>query len=160
MRSDLYVNHFAITFSNWTSEVNQDGFRFGSEINGFAKQKIGIIIEMCKSDLMKEKEYPAEDLLKFGERVLHHMYKNHLIHTDIKEENIMICNGDLKLGDFGLMSRTIDRAKGFSGTMGYITGLCVSKEPETGILVILLIQSCSLLLVNLTFISRPTFHYW
>ena len=39
---------------------------------------------------------------------IEHLHQRGLVHRDIKSENILFCNGTLKIADFGFCAKTID----------------------------------------------------
>jgi serine/threonine protein kinase len=60
-----------------------------------------------------------------------HLHEKNIIHRDIKPENIMVCDGVLKLCDFGYATGIIKgkRRNTFCGTLDYLSPEMVLKTP-------------------------------
>ena len=55
---------------------------------------------------------------------LHHMHKKHILHRDIKAQNIFLTiNNIIKIGDFGIsksLDNTLEKARTVIGTLYYV----------------------------------------
>lgn len=49
-----------------------------------------------------------------------YMHNNMIIHRDLKIENIVMVDGQAKLGDFGLAVYAKEKVSGYCGTPGFI----------------------------------------
>ena len=78
-------------------------------------------VEKCMHELKRKKlTIPSEDTALIAERVLNALYElriQHIIHKDIKPDNILIgCDGEVKIGDFGICTFTNKDSEALSGT--------------------------------------------
>jgi serine/threonine protein kinase len=91
-----------------------------------------LLLEKCQSDLKqymndngvdkqsRQKVYRSMliNLMNFLPQVLNELKNLGIIHFDIKNENILICNGSLKLGDFGA-AKLLSEKLNMRGTIGF-----------------------------------------
>ena len=64
---------------------------------------------------------------------LHHMHKKHILHRDIKSQNIFLTKNDIiKLGDFGIsksLNYTLEKARTIIGTPYYLSPEIIQNIP-------------------------------
>lgn len=100
-------------------------------------QNLHIVMNFCDggdlSDLIRKQEesgtpFPEAQILKWLSQLLmavKHIHQNHIIHRDIKSQNIFIeKSGRVRLADFGIskaMESTLAQAKTFIGTPYYLS---------------------------------------
>ncbi|EGR32355.1 protein kinase domain protein [Ichthyophthirius multifiliis] len=114
--------------------INLYGF-FVENQNFYLIQEIAAGIELF-SELMKQpqKRYPEMKVAIYIRQIIHslmYLHEQNIIHRDIKPENIMVCDGVLKLCDFGYATGIIkkQRRKTFCGTLDYLSPEMVLKQP-------------------------------
>jgi serine/threonine protein kinase len=80
------------------------------------KNNTYIITELCDSDLSKvvKKGLAEEDACAYMQQIVkgyHNFAKKNIIHRDLKPANILMCDGELKIADFGFAIKVCDASK-------------------------------------------------
>jgi tetratricopeptide (TPR) repeat protein len=75
-----------------------------------------------RAELKQHRSLPVERVVEIGHALagaLAHLHSHQLVHRDVKPSNVIFVGGSPKLADIGLIT-TIDEARSFVGTEGYI----------------------------------------
>lgn len=85
-------------------------------------------MDWCESSLAQRKVTP-EELVPIAEKLadaLAALHKHGLVHRDIKPDNLFFRNGEIVLGDIGLVTR-LENAT-FAGTLGFLSPVLFDKK--------------------------------
>ena len=108
-----------------------------TSLNIIAEYADGGDLSMRIKKQKKEKKYFKESqILDWFIQIslaLHHMHKKHILHRDIKSQNVFLMKNDLiKLGDFGIsksLNCTLEKARTVIGTPYYLSPEIIQNIP-------------------------------
>ena len=96
----------------------------------------GDLSEKIKNQKNKNKYFKESQILDWFIQIclaLHHMHKKHILHRDIKSQNIFLTKNDIiKLGDFGIsksLNYTLEKARTIIGTPYYLSPEIIQNIP-------------------------------
>ena len=96
----------------------------------------GDLSEKIKNQKNKNKYFKESQILDWFIQIclaLHHMHKKHILHRDIKAQNIFLTiNNIIKIGDFGIsksLDNTLEKARTVIGTPYYISPEIIQNIP-------------------------------
>ena len=89
-----------------------------------------------KIEEQKKKPFPESQILDYITQIclaLQHIHKKHIIHRDLKSNNVFLTkSGIIKLGDFGIskgLKSTWDKARTMVGTPYYLSPEIINSQP-------------------------------
>ena len=96
----------------------------------------GDLSEKIKNQKKKKGYFKESQILDWFIQIclaLHHMHKKHILHRDIKSQNIFLTKNDIiKLGDFGIsksLNYTLEKARTVIGTPYYVSPEIIQNIP-------------------------------
>lgn len=131
--SDTYEEHFVKREIEIHRELEHE--RIVKFYETFENESsIVLVLEYLNGKNLRDESKPIEliTLKKYIRQLvdaLEYLHGKGVIHRDLKQENIIVVNGSIKLIDFGLSVRTTDNLVEFVGTMDYIAPEVLEGKP-------------------------------
>ncbi|HMP28953.1 MAG TPA: serine/threonine-protein kinase [Saprospiraceae bacterium] len=136
-RKDSYVRNVWRTLKNHASLAHPNIIKYirttGPDFHG----DINVYMEKCDTDLITYSmgktltETGALNIIRQIAEGLKYLHDKGYIHRDIKGENIMLCNGNWKLIDFGFLEK-FDKPHELRGTLDFLAPEVVDNKPDVG----------------------------